>query len=173
VCSSPRGANALEWIEVDNQLITVRIMTWTRERVGYLVVGLGVGALLDGFILHQLLQWHHLWSQKTPVSTVRGLEQNTLADGIFHISFLVVLLIGIGLLTGRHIEARPLAALVLIGWGCFHVIDHFVFHLALRAHHIREGVENPEVYDWTFFSIGLVLIAIGILVLRSADAKSP
>ena len=143
------------------------------ERVGYLVVGLGVGALLDGFILHQLLQWHHLWSQKTTVSTVRGLELNTVAEGIFHISFLVVLFIGIGLLIGRRIEARPLAALVLIGWGCFHVIDQFVFHLGLRAHHIREGVENPEFYDWTFFAIGLVLIAIGSLVLRSADAKSP
>jgi uncharacterized membrane protein len=53
---------------------------------------------------------------KTTVSTVRGLEQNTLADGIFHMGFLVVLLIGIGLLIGRRIEARPLAALVLIGW---------------------------------------------------------
>jgi uncharacterized membrane protein len=55
--------------------------------------------------------------------------------------------------------------------GCFHVIDQFVFHLGLRAHHIREGVENPEVYDWTFFAIGLMLIAIGTC-LRSADAKS-
>ncbi|HZJ50435.1 MAG TPA: DUF2243 domain-containing protein [Actinomycetota bacterium] len=56
--------------------------------------------------------------------------------------------------------------------GCFQVIDQFVFHLTLRAHHIRDGVENPELYDWTFFAIGLVLIAIGTLVLRSADAKS-
>jgi len=46
------------------------------------------------------------------------------------------------------------------------------FHLALRAHHIREGVENPEAHDWTFFAIGLVLIATGNLVLRSAGAKS-
>ena len=30
-----------------------------RSRLGYFVVGLGVGALLDGFVLHQLLQWHH------------------------------------------------------------------------------------------------------------------
>jgi uncharacterized membrane protein len=170
---SPGGAETFGMDPGGNKLITVRTMTWTRERVAYLVVGLGVGALLDGFILHQVLQWHHLWSQKTTVSTVRGLEQNTLADGVFHMGFLVVLLIGIGLLIGRRIEARPLAALVLIGWGCFHVIDQFVFHLTLKAHHIREGVENPEVYDWTFFAIGLVLIAIGTLVLRSADAKSP
>jgi uncharacterized membrane protein len=51
------------------------------------------------------------------------------------------------------------------------VIDQFVFHLALRAHHIREDVENPDVYDWAFFGIGLVLIAVGALVLRSATTR--
>jgi uncharacterized membrane protein len=141
-------------------------MRWTRETVSYLVIGLGVGALLDGFILHEVLQWHHLWSRKVPITTVSGLERNTLADGIFHLGFLVVLVIGIALLSGRRLEGRPFAGFLLIGWGVFHVLDQLVFHLILKAHHIRENVPNPEIYDWTFFAIGLGLVALGTLVIR-------
>ena len=141
-------------------------MTLKRDRLAYFVVRLGVGALLDGFVLHQLLQWHHLWSRKTPATTVSGLEENTLADGIFHTAFLIVLLAGLGLLIGQRVEARSLSALLLIGWGVFHVLDQIVFHLILKAHHIRENVPNPEVYDWGFFAIGLILMALGAFILR-------
>ena len=142
-------------------------MEWTRERVGYVVVGLGAGALVDGFILHQVLQWHHLWSERTPDTTLSGLETNTLADGIFHVAFLAVLLAGVLMLAGRPLEPRRLVGFGLMGWGLFHVIDQFVFHLALGAHHIRM-VDNYEVYDWTFFAIGLALIAVGFAVARAA-----
>ncbi len=142
-----------------------------REQAGYFVVGMGVGALLDGFILHQVLQWHHLWSRQTPTSTVAGLEENTLADGIFHVAFLIVLLVGLALVVGRRLEPRRLIGLGLVGWGVFHVLDQFVFHLALKAHHIREDVSNPEVYDWSFFGIGLLFIALGAVIL-GAGPKS-
>jgi uncharacterized membrane protein len=138
---------------------------WTRERLGYLVVGMGVGALLDGFVLHQLLQWHHLWSARTPDTTVAGLQQNTLADGIFHVAFLAVLLVGLLLLVGRRLELRPLVGLGLVGWGLFNVVDQFIFHLALEAHHIRM-VENYQVYDWSFFALGLALVGIGAAIAR-------
>ena len=142
-------------------------MQRTRERVGYAVLGLGIGGLADGFVLHQLLQWHHLWSRRTSDATLAGLEENTFADGVFHTAMLVVLVGGIALLVGRRVEARPLVALALVGWGTFHVVDQLLFHLALRAHHIREHVANPEVYDWAFFAIGLALIAVGASIARS------
>jgi uncharacterized membrane protein len=136
------------------------------RRLGYLLFGVGTGALIDGFVLHQLLQWHHLWSSRRAINTLEGLEHNTLADGIFHIAFLGVLLIGAALMVGGRVPFGSALGLVLIGWGLFHVIDQFVFHLALGAHHIREGVSNPEVYDWTFFGIGVALIAAGWLFAR-------
>ena len=147
-------------------------MTWRREHAGYVVFGVGFGALLDGFVLHQLLQWHHLVSAKTTVGTVPGLEENTLADGIFHTASLAVLVLGVALVVGRRVEARPLVGLSLAGWGAFNVVDQFVFHLALGAHHIREGVDNYEVYDWGFFALGLVLIAVGLLVSRTGATAS-
>jgi uncharacterized membrane protein len=141
-------------------------MRWTRERVGYLTFGVGTGALADGIVLHQVLQWHHLVSSKTSDATVAGLEDNTLADGIFHVVFLIVLLAGAALIVGRRLEPRPFTGLLLVGWGLFHVADQLLFHLALGAHHIREGVDNQELYDWGFFAVGLALIAAGALVLR-------
>jgi uncharacterized membrane protein len=138
-----------------------------RERAGYVVIGVGAGGLLDGFVLHQLLQWHHLWSRKTNDETVQGLKDNTLADGIFHTATLGVLLVGIALLVGRRVEARPLLGLALVGWGVFNVVDQLVFHLAIGAHHIRMHVDNPEVYDWAFAAMGVVLIAVGWAVARS------
>ena len=143
-----------------------------RARAGYLLVGLGVGALVDGVVLHQLLQWHHLWSRRTSDRTVEGLEENTFADGVFHLAVLGVLVLGLALLVGTRVEARSLVGLGLVGWGAFHVVDQLVFHLALGAHHIRMHVDDPAVYDWTFTGIGLVLAAVGWAVARGRSSVS-
>jgi uncharacterized membrane protein len=139
-----------------------------RERAGYLLIGVGAGGLLDGFVLHELLQWHHLWSRRISDQTVEGLKDNTLADGIFQTAALAVLLLGVALLVGREVEPRPLLGLVLVGWGAFNVIDQLVFHLTIGAHHIRMHVDNPEIYDWAFTAVGVALIAVGWAVARSA-----
>ena len=50
-----------------------------------LLYGLGFGGFIDGIVLHQILQWHHMVSDvRLPTTTVAGLEVNTLADGFFH-----------------------------------------------------------------------------------------
>ena len=141
----------------------------TRETVGGVLFGVGVGALVDGFVLHQLLQWHHLWSRRTPVETLAGLESNTLADGVFHSAFLVVLVVGV-LMRRHRLPHQTTLGLLLVGWGAFQVMDQLVFHLALGAHHIREDAPNPELYDWSFFGIGIAFGAVGLGLLRRADS---
>jgi uncharacterized membrane protein len=76
------------------------------------------------------------------------------------------MLVGIALLSGRRVQAQPLIGLFLVGWGLFHLIDQFVFHVAAGAHHVRMETDIPEVYDWGFFAIGLVLIAAGFAATR-------
>ncbi len=51
-----------------------------------LLMGLGFGGFIDGIVLHQVLRWHHVLSGtgSNPVTTVPGLEANTIADGLFH-----------------------------------------------------------------------------------------
>src|SRR3954453_1351006 len=50
-------------------------------------LGVGLGGFVDGILLHQVLQWHHMLTGTAshPAATVAGLEANTLADGLFHV----------------------------------------------------------------------------------------
>lgn len=67
------------------------------------LLGLGLGGFVDGILLHQVLQWHHLLTNRPehadfPASSVRSLEQNTLADGLFHSATWVFVTVGLYLL---------------------------------------------------------------------------
>ena len=140
-----------------------------------LVLGFGLGMFIDGIVLHQLLQWHHLVSEYEPTTNVSGLEENTFWDGVFHASAWLVTLIGVILLwlsrrAPIRLRRRAFTGLLLIGWGAFHVVDQFAFHLALGAHHIRQ-VEDYQVYDWSFFGIGVAFLAAGWLLVRSEPPK--
>lgn len=52
-----------------------------------MLLGVGLGGFIDGILLHQILQWHHMaTSAGESASTVGGLETNTLLDGFFHLA---------------------------------------------------------------------------------------
>jgi uncharacterized membrane protein len=57
------------------------------SKVSGLLLGLGLGGFVDGIVLHQVLQWHHMVShvEDYPMTTLEGLEVNTFADGLFHV----------------------------------------------------------------------------------------
>jgi Predicted membrane protein (DUF2243) len=59
----------------------------TSIRNAGILLGVGFGGFFDGIVLHQILQWHHLLTSTGdhPATTVAGLEDNTLADGFFHL----------------------------------------------------------------------------------------
>ena len=142
-----------------------------------LVLGLGLGMFIDGILLHQVLQWHHLVAEYESTTSVAGLEENTFWDGVFHLAAWVVTLVGALLLwrsrsVPSRLPARAFAGLLLIGWGAFHFVDQIVFHLALGAHHIRQ-VEDYQVYDWSFFGIGVVFVVAGWLLVRSESVGAP
>src|SRR5690606_7722468 len=58
------------------------------SKVSGLLYGLGLGGFVDGIVLHQILQWHHMVShvEEYPPDTLAGLEVNVLADGFFHVA---------------------------------------------------------------------------------------
>ena len=67
-----------------------------------ILLGIGLGGLFDGIVFHQLLQWHHMLTAhdngRFPMTTVDGLETNTLWDGLFHAVCWIALVIGLALL---------------------------------------------------------------------------
>ena len=57
-----------------------------------LMFGIGLGGFVDGIVLHQILQWHHMVTGERTATTVAGLEVNTMADGFFHVATWLVVL---------------------------------------------------------------------------------
>ena len=137
-----------------------------------LLTGFGLGAFLDGIVLHQVLQWHHLVVARVPADDLAGLEANTLWDGVFHLVSWVVVVVGLVWTARSRASLRPapwraLTGALLIGWGAFNITDQVLFHLLLGAHHIRM-VEDYQVYDWGYTAIGAALVGAGVALVRSA-----
>lgn len=141
-----------------------------------IVLGMGLGGFVDGIVLHQLLQWHHLLTSTDsdnvgipyyPDSTVHGLQINTLWDGLFHVFTWVMVLIGMAMLFDRlRAEHHPvwrqgaLWAWVLVGWGFFNLVEGTLNHHLLGIHHVRTG-EHELLWDLGFLVVGTLLVLGG------------
>jgi uncharacterized membrane protein len=128
-----------------------------------LLLGAGLGALLDGVVLHGLLQWHHLLSATGAHSAVA--TQRT--DAGFEAVAWVVTLVGI-LLTfrsWRHGGPSPgwtsEVGLLLAGWGLFDLVEGLVAHQLLGLHHVRDDLGGPLSWDLGFLAVGAVLALLG------------
>jgi uncharacterized membrane protein len=141
-------------------------------RTSGLLFGLGLGGFVDGIVLHQILQWHHMVSARTPPTTLGGLEVNTLADGFFHLAtwVLVVAASITSIAAWRQGRLAPSysfhVGLVLTGWGIFNLVEGLIDHQLLGVHHVRDDLGAPLSWDVGFLVSGLLLIAGGWLLHR-------
>ncbi|MGH3876979.1 MAG: DUF2243 domain-containing protein [Actinophytocola sp.] len=149
------------------------------------ILGVGLGGFVDGILLHQLLQWHHMLSSTGTdnagvpaysVDTVPGLRMNTVWDGVFHTFTWLAVLAGLGLLyarvtsaRGRMWRSRVLWGWVLVGWGLFNLVEGVLDHHVLAIHHVRSG-PNQLWWDLGFLALGAVLVAAGWLLRRPQAA---
>lgn len=138
-----------------------------------IVLGVGLGGFFDGIFLHQVFQWHHMFSSIYSVDTVSGLRMNTLGDGLFHTVTWLAVLIGLGVLYSRVTEARRqvwgsrvLWGWILVGWGIFNIVEGLIDHEILGVHHVRSG-PHMILWDIGFLVFGVVLIAGGWLIQHS------
>ena len=146
-----------------------------------LLLGIGLGGFVDGIVLHQILQWHHMLTatDRYPSSTIGGLHANTLADGLFHAVSWVVVFIGTWLAIKAWQEGRLAppwrthVGLLLTGWGAFNVVEGVVDHHLLRVHHVRDDVPSPLPWDLGFLCLGVVLVAVGMGLVRDGRHASP
>jgi uncharacterized membrane protein len=126
-----------------------------------LLYGLGLGGFIDGIVLHQIFQWHHMVShvEDYPTTTVAGLEMNTLADGFFHLATWFLVLAGsiTALSAWRQGRLAPSWSfhfgLVLMGWGIFNVVEGLIDHQILGIHHVRDDLGAPLSWDFGFLAL--------------------
>ena len=143
------------------------------------VLGFALGGFFDGISLHQLLQWHHLFSL-VPGETWRDLQNQILMDGLFHVLHYVIALVGIWLLwrarpgfTGAAADRRLLGA-ALLGFGAWQAVDVVLFHWVLMIHRIRVGVPNPLAYDIGWFLVfGVPTLLAGWYLWRRGGQDGP
>jgi uncharacterized membrane protein len=152
----------------------------TRRRqftAGGLLLGLGLGGFVDGIVLHQMLQWHHMLTAygehaTFPATTVASLEDNTFWDGLFHASTWVFVTVGIVLLWralsgGYRATWRSMIGLLVAGWGIFNLVEGIIDHHILSIHHVRDDVADPLWWDLGFLTFGALLVIVGFALRRS------
>jgi uncharacterized membrane protein len=145
-----------------------------------ILLGIGLGGFIDGIVLHQILQWHHMLTSEGsyPDTTVTGLETNTLWDGIFHAATWVAVAAGLYILWRRTadwswaISGRAFLGWMLVGWGLFNLVEGTVDHHILTIHHVREGAGiNETAWDVGFLAFGAALVLGGWLLARSVTPR--
>ncbi len=140
------------------------------------MLGLGLGGFIDGIVLHQILQWHHMLTSEGsyPATTVGGLEVNTLWDGLFHASTWVLTALGLFLLArasshGASCSNRTLFGLMLAGWGTFNLVEGVVDHHILGIHHVKADV---PILDLAFLALGALLLVGGLVMAREGEQEA-
>jgi uncharacterized membrane protein len=139
-------------------------------------IGMSLAGFFDGIVLHQILQWHHLLSSIRPTDSIKDLQINTLADGLFHIASYVLLTIGLITLWRAYqqktaISSRSMTGAMLLGAGAFNFFEGLINHHLLQIHHVKPG-SNQLLWDLSFLAIGVVLMGIGWLMLKQQSTDS-
>jgi uncharacterized membrane protein len=136
-----------------------------------MVLGIGLGGFIDGIVLHQILQWHEMLTNKLAPVTVEAKSVNMFWDGIFHAFTLIVVFIGVlllwKLLKRKDIDksGRLLAGGMLKGWALFNIVEGIINHHLLNLHNVKESVE-PDFFNYAFLGISVIMLLIGWLLCR-------
>lgn len=155
--SGPRGGSGVD--------------TDRRTVLSGFLFGCGIAAsMIDLFVFHLGLQWHHFYDLSTP-------EVALLADGFFHAIGWFITIGGLFLLADirRRTEvswARWTGA-VIAGVGFFQLFDGVIDHKVLRIHQIRYEVDLLP-YDVAWIGSAILLLLIGVLILwRTRPTRTP
>ena len=119
-----------------------------------ILLGAGLGGLLDGIVLHQVAAgWIHaaLW-----LAALTGFL--ALWNGLRG--------------PGRLPATRTLLGYMLVGWGSVKLAEGIVNHYLLALHPVRDMPAHVVFYDWAFIILSVALILLG-LALRDGKDRIP
>ena len=134
--------------------------------------GIGLGGFVDGIVLHQILQWHNMMSNRVPPVTMETMSYNMVWDGAFHAAVWIATLAGVFLLWSAAYRRAAIPSpgafvgQLFLGWGLFNLVEDIIDHQLLAIHYVRQ-VPNYQVYNLTFLAVGGVLfILLGWVLMR-------
>jgi uncharacterized membrane protein len=137
------------------------------------ITGIGMGGFIDGIVLHQILQWHEMLSNKVAVDTVTGKTVNMFWDGLFHAFCFLVLSVGLVRLwtllkrTGLNTSGHLLSGGLLSGWGIFNLVEGLIDHHLLKLHNVRELADH-DAWNFGFLGFSMLLLLVGFALVRRA-----
>jgi uncharacterized membrane protein len=141
-------------------------------------LGLGLGGFVDGILLHQILQWHHMISNVQPLTSISNIDLNMVWDGLFHAFDWILTVIGIILLwqAGKREDvawsSQTFVGSILLGAGLFNLVEGLIDHQILGIHHVKPG-PYQLAWDLGFLALGTVLVIIGwIMIQRNKISKN-
>ncbi len=137
-----------------------------------LVLGVGLGGLVDGWLLHQILQWHNMLSARIPPTSMAAMRENMTADGFFDAGSWAIVVAGVVTLwaagrRGATPNGRRFAGQLLAGWGLFNLVEGVIDHHLLQLHHVVDVPAHVPLYDWLFLAVG----GVGFLLLGGVTAR--
>ncbi len=140
--------------------------------VAGVILGLGLGGFVDGIVLHQILQWHHMLSSVRPPTTIAQMKLNMVWDGLFDAATWILTVLGITLLWQAvkrddvPKSSNVLFGSILIGAGIFDVVEGIIDHQILGIHHVKPG-NNELIWDLGFIALGGILVIVGWMLLQA------
>lgn len=150
----------------------------SRERLPLITagifLGLGLGGFVDGILLHQILQWHHMLSSVRPLTNDTNTDVNMVWDGLFHALDWVLTVSGVALLwrAGGRADVpwslQTFGGSLLIGAGLFNVVEGVIDHEILGIHHVKPG-PNQLAWDLGFLALGALLVVMGWIMLQKGE----
>ena len=128
--------------------------------------GCGIAAsVIDLFIFHLVLQWHHFYDLSTSRVALT-------ADGFFHAFGWFITIGGLFLLADVRrrgkVPWKRWTGAVIAGVGFFQLLDGVLNHKVLGIHQIRYDVDLLP-YDAVWIGSAVVLLVVGVLIVRRAS----
>ncbi len=141
------------------------------------VIGAGLGVLLDVVFLHLVFETHHLFSSHPNTALATDERFNAVGDGGLAALGLVLVTGGVTFLwqawrtPGVPASRRAFLGSVLGGLGLYALVEGFVMHHVLGLHHVwPAGPGSPIVWDLAYLAVGAWLLLTGVLVVRADGA---
>jgi uncharacterized membrane protein len=141
-----------------------------------ILLGIGLGGLLNGILMNQIFQLHSMFSARLPQDQIAMVKESMVWDGIIHLFSWMITGIAVLVLWNAMMQhdimrsGRIVAGAFIAGWGIFNSAEGLINHHFLEVHHIVEKF-GLSIYDYIYIGAGIVFMLAGFLIIQKEIKK--